>query len=481
MKNFRLLALISVLSLAFFMFAACDPESTPEETTAGEEETVSGEEDTTAEEETEDLFALQSEKIGSTDYTVHIADSGIYYTDENGKYGVMTFDGKEDTGAIYDFCAPEGPYYTVVSTIPGEAMQPSELNCKGLIDVNGEEIIPAEYASFNVLNDRYVRVYRITGLTADETEALLDNTDNSFSITFAEGNQLYKGEWQIYDMVSGSIIEGISGTKPSTVTAYGNYIKYTDDDGKQYTVNSEKKELPAGAMLFDNGFYTLTNKNKTTLYDTDGNELFTVGKKDHKPVKCEGEYFFAEKSGNAEDKYVYLDKTGAPVSGTFSAEPDFNGNYTVINNKIYDFNGNQVFEDEYKQVYYDDVFGRGYFLRNEDNYTLVKNDSTVIETFTDDDAISISQLGFVVTKREDNGINHYYSVKDEEYILTGYILDSWLVEREVSSGIFEIIDVYTGEAILSGYKDYITVPMGDNTMYVYAKTETGIYDIYTIS
>ena len=234
-------------------------------------------------------------------------------------------------------------------------------------------------------------------------------------------------------------------------------------------------------MLFDNGFYTLTNKNKTTLYDTDGNELFTVGKKDHKPVKCEGEYFLAEKSGNAEDKYVYLDKTGAPVSGTFSAEPDFNGNYTVINNKIYDFNGNQVFEDEYKQVYYDDVFGRGYFLRNEDNYTLVKNDSTVIETFTDDDAISISQLGFVVTKREDNGINHYYSVKDEEYILTGYILDSWLVEREVSSGIFEIIDVYTGEAILSGYKDYITVPMGNNTMYVYAKTETGIYDIYTIS
>ena len=132
MKNFRLLALISVLSLAFFMFAACDPESTPEETTAGEEETVSGEEDTTAEEETEDLFALESEKIGSTDYTVHIADSGIYYTDENGKYGVMTFDGKEDTGAIYDFCAPEGPYYTVVSTIPGEAMQPSELNC-GLV------------------------------------------------------------------------------------------------------------------------------------------------------------------------------------------------------------------------------------------------------------------------------------------------------------------------------------------------------------
>ncbi len=485
MRKFRFLALVLVIALTVSVFSACGGNEGTEETTvlSGEEETVSGEEGSTSDEadaDEEDDFALVSEKIGSTDYAIHPAESGIYYTDENGKYGVMTFDGKTDTGAIYDFCTPEGPYYTVVSTIPQEALQPSELNCKALIDVNGNEIIPAEYAVFSVLNERYIRVYRVMGLTEDESEALLDFKDNSFSLTLAEGNQLYKGEWEIFDTVKGSVVEGILGTKPSTVTAYGNYIKYTDDSGKQFTVNSDGKELPAGAVLFENGYYIITDKNKTTLYDTEDNELFTAGKKDHKPIESAGEYFLAEKASSAEDKYVFLDKTGEPVSGTFSAKPEFHGDYTVINENIYDFNGNKVFEEEYRQIYYDSVFGRGYFLRNEDEYTLVKNDGSVIAEFVDDDSISISPLGFVATKREDDGTRHYYSVKDEEYILTGYILDSWLVEKEVSSGIFEVIDVYTGEAIVSGYKDYITVAADGNIMYIYAKTEAGIYDIYTI-
>lgn len=485
MRKIKFLALILVIAMTVSMFAACDENGSGEETSAssGEEETSSGTKDGTSQEDAPDKsddFGLKAEKIGSTDYSVLTSESGIYYTDENGKFGVMTFDGETDTGAIYDFCAPEGQYFAVVSTIPQEALQPSELNCKALIDVNGNEIISAQYAVFNVLNERYVRAYRVMGLTEDESEALLDYKDNSFSLTVAEGNQLYKGEWEIYDIVKGAVVEGILGTNPSSVSAYGNYIKYTDDNGKQLIVNSEGKALPAGAVLFDNGCYTVTEKNKTTLYDTEDNELFTAGKKDYKPVKSVGEYFLAEKSGSSEDKYVFLDKAGQSVSGTFSTEPEFHGDYTVIGEKIYDFSGKVAFEGEYRQVYYDSVFGRGYFLRNDDKYTLVKNDGSVIAEFIDDDTISISPLGFVATKREDDGTRHYYSVKDEDYTLTGYILDSWLVEKEVSSGIFEVIDVYTGEAVVSGYEDYITVPSGDNGMYIYAKTENGIYDIYLV-
>ena len=83
--------------------------------------------------------------------------------------------------------------------------------------------------------------------------------------------------------------------------------------------------MPAGAMLFDNGFYTLTNKNKTTLYDTDGNELFTVGKKDHKPVKCEGEYFLAEKAAMLKTSMFILIKQELP----FQAHSLLNPTLTV--------------------------------------------------------------------------------------------------------------------------------------------------------
>ena len=496
MIKIRFFALLTAVALLLTMFAACGGNEGIEETTAADGETaVSDVEATDEEGSTEEggtetgedssaddkEFGLEAEKIGSTDYAIHTCESGIYYTDKTGKFGVMTFDGKTDTGAIYDFCAPEGEYFTVVKSIPEEALQPSELNCKALIDVEGNEIIPAEYAGFAVLNERYIRVYRVMGLTEDETEALLDLTDSSFSLKVAEGNQLFKGEWEIYDLEKGAVVEGIIGTKPSIVKAYGNYISYTDDNGGKFTVNGDGKALPTGGVLFDNGCYVVTAKNKTTVYDTDDTELFVAGKKDYKPVKSKGEYFLAEKSTSGDDRYVYLDKTGKPVSGAFASEPEFHGDYTVIGEKIYDYQGNLVFEESYKQVYYDSVFGRGYFLRNDDEYTLVKNDGSVVAEFTDNDSVSISALSFIATKREDDGTRLYYSVNEEDYTLTGYILDSWLVEREVSSGVFEVIDVYTGEAILSGYKDYITVASENNSMLVYAKTDAGIYDIYRLS
>lgn len=52
---------------------------------------------------------LTAEKIATLDMNeklMSVADGGIYYRSGD-KYGVMSFDGKYDTGAIYSYCAPK--------------------------------------------------------------------------------------------------------------------------------------------------------------------------------------------------------------------------------------------------------------------------------------------------------------------------------------------------------------------------------------
>lgn len=87
----KILSVLLVLVLAISMLAGCSGKTS-----------INNE----AEGYTSFPSKLTAEKIATLDMndkSMSVADGGIYYRSGD-KYGVMSFDGKHDTGAIYSYC-----------------------------------------------------------------------------------------------------------------------------------------------------------------------------------------------------------------------------------------------------------------------------------------------------------------------------------------------------------------------------------------
>lgn len=427
--------------------------------------------------------SLTAQKIGSIKHSnVSLNNNaGLIYRDENGLYGILTIDGKKDTGAKYTSCEAVGEYFMVTTSQAEPSLDDlTTLNCIGVVDATGKEIVPMSYAVVKKINERYVRVCEVTEQTTNEEEALVYFTNDMFSLTADEDDVLFKGVWYVYDMIGGKKMEGVTGTKTYNIYSNGDFIQYTTDDGVKYTINHKGEPLPETADLFTNGYYAMADGNVGVVYNSEGEKIFEYALDGFVPTDSEDIYILASKYENSTRSYVLMDYTGKVVSAEFTDMPYAYGKLVHSGNKVYNLKGELVIEGTYKYMYIDDQLRNAWFLKNDDEYTLITEDGTVLYKGTDDDTFSFDAYStFSIYKNVDNK-QMYYSLADKDFTLEGYSLAPWLIRVTRPNYVYDVADAISGQTIINGYQRYLCIAVPGAPMYVYAYKGNGGVDIYIV-
>ncbi len=480
MKLKKWLALLCAVALLAALATGCGGTSDKDDDDdkGGDNKVTGGETTTTTaveESKPQPIQPLSAKKIGSISMNYFTtAEGGLYYKDSNGKYGIMTLDGKSDTGALYTDCSNCGAYFQVTTKTADEVKSVTDLNCYGLVDVTGKEIIPAQYASFKKLNEYFVQAIKVSKVTTNKDDALIAySSDNSFAV-FADDDDIYmEGSWDIYSVVSGQKIEGATGTKRYINVAYGKILEYVTDDGEKTVVNDKGEAAPVGAKVFKNNCYKVESDNTYTVYDSDHNKLFEGDQNGYAPYYDAGDYLLASKYENGEHSYVLLDKSGKQVSAVFTDDPSVYGDLLYVNEGLHTLDGKKFVDGQYGYVYDDAVFGKGLVLKQGEQYTCIDRTGAVLWEGAD----YTSYIGLLRQKEGDKYT--YYSVAEQDYTIEGTGFANWLVQVSQANHKYGIVDVISGKPIIEGYAYYKSVHV-DGVLYVYAQGANNTYDIYLV-
>lgn len=423
------------------------------------------------------------EKIGETDRRyVSIAKGGLYYMDSSDKYGVISFDGENDTGAKYVSVDKVGDYFSVKTAKPKDEDDIDGINSVGLIDGNGEEIIPAEYATYEALNERYIEVCKATEKTESKDDALLFLTDSLFSLgTPDEDDVLYKGSWYIFDCETGSFIPDVTGTKGYRSAAYGGCVQYVTDGEETVVLNGKGKKLAENANVFDNGCYAIDNNGNGTVYDSDGKVLFEYDSDSLVPTGNYGKYFAAIKyKDSGERSECVLDRNGKVVSSEFEAVNYIYGDLVAFDGILYDFDGKKVVDGKFKNFYMDDTGEKYVVCVNDEKIVYLKANGKLIDEVSKKKDVEFESYNLLAYKKIDDD-KYYYSFKDKDFSVKGDSLTSWYVETEDGDNLKSLENVMTGKTVLTGYSDYSDAKGTDGTIYICAANKGGKgADIYTV-
>ncbi len=500
MKKMKVFSLLLALIMVLSMLAGCgtkDPAGaeteppvtetqTPE--TEGTDSPATGSTDSTPA-ETEAIEAtepaagtlpegLTATKIGTVEgkYIYTTSSAGIIYYDETEAMGIMTPDCKSDTGAKYTSCDDEGSYFVVTNvdrdTIDPNA--PTTLNCFGLVDATGKEILPQKYASIEAINDRFIYAAEVTEATDSKDDALLYYSSSFFSITPEKDDPLFKGIWYVYDALMGRFVKGVTGTNYPSILDNGDFIRYKDDNGDRITVDPEGKPLPDGADTLDNDCYKLED----AVYNSKHEKIFDIDPNGHSPSFMEAGYYVAANYDTG--TYVLMDYNGNVVSAEFSDFISVYGSLILCDDKIYNFKGEQVIDGSYDSVYLDEMYGATWVLENNDVYTMIDQNGNVLWQSTEEEDVHVSSSTFCIEKQFDDG-RMLYSFGQKDYTIDGYGIAPWLARISGEDYTNDLVDTLSGETILTGYWSYEYIATPGSTYYVYAEISGDGFDIFTIS
>lgn len=481
MKKIKLLSLALAVIMMLSAFAGCGNKS--DQDTNKAQAGVNGDTDNTSSDENDEgnivdaiSNGLTASKIGSISQK-----SGFYgyktavsYIGENGKDGIMSFDGKNDSGAKYAKVEELGDYFKVNYTERYDADNLSTINGLSIVDKNGKEVISQKYAMIEKLSDRYVRLVEATKKTNDRNDAIIYLHNSSFSLDYsaADGDILFEGKWYIYDLVAGKMLDGASGTSGYKVSAYGNIVKYVTDANQTVIVNEKGEKIPENATLLDNGYYALSGN----VYDSNNNKVFSYSPDGFCPFYYSNGYIIATKYENYTTVYALMDTTGKVVSGEFKSFPAIYGSLILADSKVYNFDGSVAIEGDFGALAYrDDLTGAICFSSDSGN-VLVAADGSILYQAGEDSSISVN-ANFSISKKVGYD-TYYYSFADKDFTINGSYLGSWLVKISVGNMLYDVVDTFSGKTIISGYTNYNVVTSPGCT-YVYA-IKDGITDIYTV-
>ena len=421
---------------------------------------------------------LIAEKIGTLDIeNFQTADGGVFYKSENGNYGILSYNGVYDTGAIYATMEQKGKYFQVNTTAPSSDNDITTLNSSKLIDNRGRTVIPSGFMAFQELNERYFQVATATNITLSEDSAIASRSKSGLCfLSPYSDSTLYKGKWYVYDIVKNRLVPGISGEDNQTLLTYGRFIKYQKD--KDYIVIDENGDVVTDVeKFFEDGSYSVESK-IGEVFDADGELLFKYDLAGLIPSYYEHGYYIATKYGNNGTKYAVMDNTGKIVSPEFDDMMTIYGEIFECNEKIYNIEGKNIIKGTYKTVRRDEMFGQYYMLINDDYYTLIdKKGNVYFNGPYDDDHMVASDDILACEQREDG--NYYYSYKDRDYTINGYSFAPWIVKTPSNNNLYDLVDAMTGKKLLEGYDEYSHISRRANAYYVYAKYNGGA-DIYLI-
>jgi len=426
---------------------------------------------------------LVAEKVGNINRDSFMtAEGGLYYKDESGKYGVMSIEGRYDTGAIYATCLSDDAYFKVSKVQAKNYTDIPGLNSIGLINGKGQTLVPFGYADIKLISERFAQVFTVTGPTASEETAVKSyNEYDTISLTPATSELFFKGKWEIYDMEVGKLIPGVSGTTKEYPFNRGNFITYSTDAGF-VTIDPTGAVIPDTISEFDDGSYAIEGK-IGDVYDTNGNKLFSYDLTGYTPSAVYGDYYVASLYADGESKYAVMDKKGTILSDNYVDIPEIAGKLLLSDGKVYDLEGNNVYEGTFDSLQVDSLFGSCYMLRADDTYTMIKEDGTALfhDVYTDD--VTIYYDEYTAHKKvydEEGDYDYYcYSHKDKDYTIKGYNFAPWLVKTESTNNLYNVVDTMTGKNLFEGYSNYSTTKTDTGAYYVYAQYNGGA-DVYLI-
>ncbi len=506
----KITALLLVLIMLVSVLTACgdtkdkDSEKT-DETTAAAVEKDEGKDDGKSEDKDDEKKLekagvlpekLTATKIASLDKDdINVYDNGLIYKDENGMYGTITLDGKIDSGAKWADCQRTGVHYEyfAVTTNPATTYEDiAAMNSYGIANAKGDLLIPEKYAAFDVLSERYVKVYEVTEKAEGKDDGLVYMSvgDEMFSSIFPDEDDVYlKGNWYVYDIEAGALVEGVSGTKPYSAFARGDKIEYYDDDYNNKCVDSNGKEWKHSFIDEDRGIYGIEDEDKgeVTVYTNSGKKLFTYDSEKYDmgfaAEELYEDYFKVSESKDGELIYYLMDDTGKIVSAGFEKIGSVNGECIEASGVgICDFEGNVIYAtEEYISTSKDILYNALFSFKAGEEYVLMNSAGEII---LKDNDISSGNRG-VISKEIDDEYR-VYCINDKEFSLKGDSFAPFLIQAYKSDySSRDAIDVISGEILIEGYNyynasDVVCFEDGTYGYYVYAEKEDGGYDVYEI-
>ena len=458
MKAKRFLALFMSAATMVTLFAACGKggeEAADETTTTTAAQTQQQDAKPAEKDVTKGLKATKTgsfkKNAGNYDNTYAMAS---YYKTEDGKYGIISADGKHDTGAIYTFCESKDAYFIVSKTAEDDMTTIAQFNAYGLVDGMGNVVVPLEYASCTRINARYYRWSKVTEETDNEDEALVSYEDEIF----------FKGVWVIYDLATGKTVSGATGTQAWEQSANGFALEYVTDAEETKKVGPAGNAIPEDARILDNDCYYVQNDAKVAVYDAYGAKLFDYTGKNYVSVYSAGEGRF--NISDSSEKYFIVDKTGKVISKVFDESISAcTEDFIISNGRIYDYSGKIVVDGDYNTIKKDTVTNSVWYISGNDGKAIIKKDGTFIFQCKNNDGVSLNSANFIPTRESDG---NFYSFAAKDYVYDGYSAAPWLVQTKTDdSGKKAIVDVLSGSKLVDGYESY-DVFEKDGTIYIHA-------------
>ena len=468
-----LVALIIGLSIFIFGGDKKDNDTTTKPSSQSSQETTN-----------EDIpKELSIKKVGMTDKDISFGDGGIYYK-QDGKYGLMSFDGKNDTGAKYTRLEAEGNYFRV-STNPVKLDENNidTINVNGLADVNGNMIIPEEYAYISVINNRYAQVITATKKTTNEDNCVFF-IHNGMVVPMQpnEDSIMYEGVWQLVDLKTGYFIKNIKGTKATNISANHDFINYYDDARQKQFVNCKNETVPDNWKVLSEGAYIVTNgTTSATAFSPDGEKLFDYNPQtDYQPSGYNNGRFTADKYTDDEHYYAVLDSSGKVISKEFTDPIHLSGELILSEGNIYNLKGDLLVSGDYSTLEQDEVYTGVYYISSsaERRYIDVTGDTI----YTTKDGAEIDSTNILAYKKSADE-KLFYCLKDKDYTIKAKYdtAEKWLCEDSEESGGYSLIEVLSGKTLLENCERIQCKRATDNTLYVYAQHDgDNSYVIYTV-
>ena len=356
-----------------------------------------------------------------------------------------------------------------------------DINCTGLVNVDGEVIIPFEAAIIEWPHDhpvkkqpRYVLVFTGTETTDDESEALFFATDRMFAIMANEEDTFYKGTLKVFDLEARKYVDGLEFTKgsDSSFAQVGDNI-LTDLGDKDTVYSPDGKVVYTGqSSLYYNSDCLMDRiDTEAVIMDSNGKE---ISRSDSvlNAISYNSPYFLKYQ----DSKYTVIDSTGATVLSTpwsyiydesltrFRVKNDGDSDYSLVA-------ADNTLIAQSDKLYAADILGF-FAYGDSDNYSLITPDNRIYEGLAGD----TEELFFT----KDDGSSYLLLNTGEFADCPGSDADGVLkgiFRVQNDDGKYALYDTFTGEELLGFEYDEIKKVNSD---YIYA-VKDGSATIYKLT
>ena len=361
----------------------------------------------------------------------------------------------------------DGGYYVVYG---GEGV-----NCVGLFDENGEQLIPFEAALIKYLGNstgedtgRYLSVYYATEQTDDRKKALLFLSDGSWigGNLPSDGDVMYEGYIRFYDLKLRRFVPDLTGAE---VNSSCDNLLILEDSHTGRKIYDEEGRLVAEKWKAGNG-YLIRNQSPYEVYDTSLELHYTTEKYVEGMLSTSG--YLKQKV--SDQGWQVIDIDGNPVvPALFSSI--IHEKYGIICGA--DTDGENVLVRTDGQILAKsktpirDLSAGYYYIEEDGVFTLVGYDGIIVET------PNRPQLNLQVFDKESGIDAHTLVLNTREYSLP--FSRGWDLGIGLMGGYshdtkkYGVIDLFTGEELLPCEYDKVYASGG----LIYAQAGS-ICDVY---